>query len=224
MTPEKLVEQLRQALSDGLRSVVLYGSAAAGDHVPGKSDYNVLVVAERLGAGELDALSAPVRAWCAAGNPPPRLFTVAELARSADSFPIEWADIRDAHRVLWGADVAAALTVSREHVRLQVERELKSRLMYLRERYLMTAGQPARVAELMRGSVTTFLVLCHATLRLYQEAVPARKLDAARALAAHVRFDAEVFVAAAECEPAAAPALFERYLKTIERIVEAVDR
>ena len=33
---------------DGLRSAVLYGSAAAGEHIPSRSDYNVLVIADRL--------------------------------------------------------------------------------------------------------------------------------------------------------------------------------
>src|ERR1035441_6952558 len=53
----QLVERLQKAYGDRLVSVVLYGSAVAGDHHPHFSDYNVLCVlseitSRQLGAGE----------------------------------------------------------------------------------------------------------------------------------------------------------------------------
>ncbi|MFO0957535.1 MAG: nucleotidyltransferase domain-containing protein [Isosphaeraceae bacterium] len=62
MTPEQLVEQLREALGPALKSVVLYGSAAAGDFVEGRSDYNILVVADPLGLDELGKLAKASKA------------------------------------------------------------------------------------------------------------------------------------------------------------------
>ena len=44
MTLDELVTQLKDAFGDALRSVVLYGSAVAGEHIAKKSDYNILVV------------------------------------------------------------------------------------------------------------------------------------------------------------------------------------
>ncbi len=38
MTLEELVAQLRAAFGAELRSVVLYGSAASGEHIPQRSD------------------------------------------------------------------------------------------------------------------------------------------------------------------------------------------
>lgn len=60
MTPEQLVERLKAAAPGVVRSVLLYGSAAAGDHAWKRSDYNVLVVAERLGLAELKAISGQI--------------------------------------------------------------------------------------------------------------------------------------------------------------------
>jgi predicted nucleotidyltransferase len=92
MTLEQLVTQLRAAYGDELRAVVLYGSAAAGEHIPKRSDYNVLVIVESLGLDRLRAAAAVARAWGESGNPPPLTLTVNEWRGSADIFPMEYAD------------------------------------------------------------------------------------------------------------------------------------
>jgi len=230
MKPEELVKQLKQAMPAGLRSVVLYGSAATGDHIEGKSDYNILIVADRLGLAELDALSKPAVAWAKAGNRPPLLFTPQQLKASADVFAIELCDMQQSRKILFGEDLLADITVKPEHLRLELERDLKARLLQLRERYLLTRGKSRLVAELLTSSLSTFLVLFRAALRLYQPDVPARKLDALRALAQHVGFDAQAFLTIYELKErrktrreVSPVSLFELYLKIIEQVVDAVD-
>ena len=231
MTPEELVEQLQKAMPGRLCSAVLYGSAAAGDFVAGTSNYNVLLVVDRLGVAELDALSKPALQWAKAGNRPPLLFTRSELKASADVFPIELLDIRQSHRMLFGEDPLAQITIRPEHLRLQLERELKEKLLALRERYLLTGGKPKRVVELLASSVAGFLVLFRAVLRLFQEDVPAHKVEALRLLAGHIRFDPQPLVQADELRhgrrkprEVVAQVLFDAYLTAIERVVEAIDR
>ena len=48
MSLDELVSQLQNAYGTTLRSVVLYGSATAGEHIAKKSDYNVLVVLDAV--------------------------------------------------------------------------------------------------------------------------------------------------------------------------------
>lgn len=231
MTPEELVEQLGKALPGKLQSAVLYGSAAAGDFVRGASDYNVLVVTDRLGTAELTALSKPALQWAKAGHRPPLMFTPAELKASADTFPIELLDIRQSHRVLYGDDPLTDMTIRRDHLRLQLERELKTRLLALREQYLLTAGKPRRVAAVLTASLAGVLVLFRAALRLFREDAPASKLEALRALTGHIPFDPQPLVEVHELKhrrrklrEISPLALFESYLKAIEQVSEAVDR
>ena len=61
-TLNQLLEKLTKALGDRLVSVVLYGSAAAGDHHEGFSDLNVLCVLEQVTTREL-AQSEPIFRW-----------------------------------------------------------------------------------------------------------------------------------------------------------------
>jgi predicted nucleotidyltransferase len=231
LKPEDLVGKLQQALGTGIRSVILYGSAAAGDHVGKRSDYNVLVVAEKLGVGELMKLSTTALAWRKAGNPPPLLFTLDRLQRSADVFPIELLDIKESHRILHGQDVLDQVEVHPENVRLVLERELKSNLIRLRDGFLFTQGKSEKVLDLMIDSLSTFLVLFRAGLRLYQDDVPPLKMDAMHAFSERVRFDPGVFVTVEQLKEGKrgvkdvnAVALFETYLRTVESVVDAVDQ
>jgi hypothetical protein len=74
---------------------------------------NVLVLLRELDVAILRRAAAPVREWVEAGNPPPLLLTEHELARSLDIFAIEYADIRDAHLVVHGADPFEGVNRSR---------------------------------------------------------------------------------------------------------------
>ena len=230
MKPEVLVQKLEKALPTELKSVVLYGSAAAGDHVEKRSDYNVLVVTENLGLRELKAMSKLSIAWTKAGNPAPLLFTLDRLKKSADVFAIEILDIKQSHKILYGEDVVSELNISRRNLRLELEHELKGKLIQLRERYLTTDGKPKLVTELMIKSLSTFLVLFRASLRLYQDDIPAKKIHVLEALAEHISFDKDIFMEIEDIRTGKKKSrdiqpdeLFERYLKTVEEVVDAVD-
>lgn len=230
MTPEQLTKQLKQLLGAKLKSVILYGSAAAGDHTGKKSDFNVLVVLDRLATEELKVLGPITNRWRKTGNPPPLLFTMERLQQSADVFPIELLDIRECHRVLHGEDVTEALELSHDNLRVELEHELKGKLIQLRANYLFTAGKPKRVAELMIESLATFLVLFRAVVRLYQDEIPQPKMDALKALAEHITFDTSVFQKLQSAKEGSikprdidAATLFPHYLETIESVVDTVD-
>ncbi len=230
MSPEQLAEQLRQALGERLKSVVLYGSAAVGDFIDKVSRFDVLVVVDPVGMSELNAMMPVVVAWSKSGQPAPQIFSPAQLTSSADTFAIELSDMRQSRKVLVGADLLAELKIERPHLRLQLERELKGKLLALRRKYLLTAGQRDAVMDLIMGSLSTFLVLCRATLRLFDENCPAHKHDALQRLKEHIAFDPQPFFqieackrqgrATADIEP---EALFASYLKSIETIVAAID-
>lgn len=231
MKPEELASHLKDVPDLGLRAVILYGSAAAGDRAERGSDYNILIVLEAVGRRELDLLAPVVRPWLRAGNPPPLLFTKGGLRSSADVFPIELLDMKDCRRVLHGDDALADIEVDRRNLRHELEHELKGKLIHLRREYLASGGRPAAVASLLGQSLSTFLVLFRAALRLSADRAPAAKMDAARELAAGMGFDLEPFErirrlkeGAERIPDAEVGPLFDRYLSAIEKASAAIDR
>ncbi len=230
MSPEKFTEKLKVVCGDNLESVVLYGSAAAGDYVAKSSDYNLLIILNDLQPSALRRLAQPVAAWERAGNPPPLLFTGKRLAEAADVFPIELLDMRDARRVLYGTDVIAKIEPSRVNLRLQVERELSSALIHLRRNYLSACDRPTRLSTLMTGSFSGVVTLFRAALRLYEPQVPVEKFQALEKLSAHVPVAIDTFRqiqalknGTIKIKKVDVGRLFEEYLKSIEVLVDAVD-
>lgn len=169
---ERFVEELKQALGERLRSVVLHGSVARGEVVPNVSDVNLLVLLDDVDATALRTAGPLARRWARAGNTAPLLLSWDEWLRSADAFAIEVADMKDARHVLHGEDAVAELAVDRRQLRLQAERELRGKLVQLRSGLLLTAERPGEVGRLLLSALPSFTTYARAVLRLHGEAVP----------------------------------------------------
>ena len=189
MTLDELVSQLRAAWGAALRSVVLYGSAATGEHIPNRSDYNVLVLVESLDVATLGAASAVARAWADAGNPPPLTMTEREWRGSSDIFPMEYADILERHRVLHGQPPFDGIEVQPKDLRLQLEHEAMGVLLKLRQGVLASGGDAKRRIELMAASRSAVLVVCRALLRLHGKVPPTDAVAVVREVGAVTGLD-----------------------------------
>ncbi len=172
MTLDELVTQLRAGYGDALRAVVLYGSAVAGEHIAKRSDYNVLVVVDRIPLDRLRALASVTRAWRDGGNPPPMTFTTAEWHSSADVFPMEYADILERHRLLFGEDPFAGIKVNPRDLRMQLEHEALGVLLRLRQGVLLAGDDSAAQIKLMAGSLSSLMIVFRGLVRLHGRTPP----------------------------------------------------
>ena len=227
-----LVEDLRATHGDNLASVVLYGSAAAGDHVELRSDYNLLIALARITPEDLRAAQAPMREWQRLGHPLPVYFTVGELRDAADVFPIEFYQMEKARVVLYGADPFGFVQLTDANLRRQAEYELRSKLIQLRRLYIPASISAARLSALMSDSLASFAALFRAVLMLMGQEPPVSKPDCVRATVRALSLDAEpferIFALRASDEMSLgeveANNLFGAYLLQIERVIEAVDK
>ena len=231
MTLDDLVTQLRAAYGTHLSAVVLYGSAAAGEHIPKKSDYNVLVLLDDVQPATLAAASAVAKAWNDAGNPPPMTMTLAEWRRSSDVFPMEYSDILDRHRVLHGAAPFGGISISRDHLRLQLEQQVLGKLLQLRQGALLAGTDGKRQLELIAASLSTMMVLFRAVLRLHGEKPEGDNVTVAQRVSAIAGLDATPFTRAvhhvrgdAKLSTADAGEVLAGYLAGIERLNAHLDR
>src|ERR1700761_2483455 len=154
-----LVERLKTAFGDRLVSAVLYGSAAMGDWHEQSSDLNVLCVLDRVSPSELVQSEPIFRWWREQGNPPPLLLSEEEVETSTDSFPMEFHDMQEQRRVLFGKDVIETLVIDRSFYRAQVEHELRAKQIRLRQKAAEVLSNSERLIRLMTDSVSTFCVL-----------------------------------------------------------------
>lgn len=227
---QDLVDRLKQAHRERLISVVLYGSAASGEHNEHFSDINVLCVLNRVTPAEL-ADSAPIFEWWRKlGNPSPLLLSDHELRTSTDCFPVEFQDMKERRRVLFGPDVIQDLEIDRSFYRAQVEMELRSKLLRLRQHAAGVLLNKPELLRLMIDSVPNFLVLARHALLVSGLSCGWRKREIVRHLpeigADSTPFDVLLDLRdqsklARDVDP---EALFASYLKQIEVLVDHVDR
>lgn len=226
---QRLVNGLHGALGDELVSVVLYGSAARGDYEAATSDLNVLIVAGDLTPRTLERLSGPVRRWERSGQPMVRLLSPAIIRESADVFPIEFLDLQASHRVLHGSDPFAAFEMELSHLRTQCERELREKMMRLREAYIETHDAPQGLTRLLTESYSTFVALFRGCLRLHGDPVPVHNEEVAAAFARAADIDPAPFDEIAQLKHGEAPradltGLFARYYQALTAAVARIDR
>jgi predicted nucleotidyltransferase len=189
----ELVEKLKSAADNNLRAVVLFGSAVTGEFVAAHSDLNILCIVDRAGSSELEDLHDVAEWWNKHGNPMPLVFTLDELRRSADVFAIEMLDMKLHHRMLFGEDFLANLEVPLHLHHLQVERELRSKWLRLRQAILEAPHKNSVLLEIMAASVSAFCALFrHALLALGQQ-LPQTKREAVDATAALTGGDPSAF-------------------------------
>lgn len=228
---EQLVEKLAKALDGSLLSVVLYGSAAVGDQDEKFSDYNILCVLQQITPAQLGASETVFRWWCQAGNPSPLLLSEEEVRTSTDCFAIEFYDIKEHHRILFGADVVSSLEIDRSFHRAQVEHELRAKLLRLRQKAAGILSDNDALRRLLADSVSTFCVLFRHALILHGFPAPAAKREVVEATREHLGIDAGPFIRlldhreekikASEVEP---QILLAEYLQEIGKVIDAVDK
>jgi predicted nucleotidyltransferase len=227
----QLVERLTKAYGDRLKSVILYGSGASGDHHAKYSDLNVLCVLKQVSVGELEDSNAIVRWWREQGNPSPLMLSEEELRSSTDCFAIEYADIKERRRVLYGEDLAIDLQIDTCFYRAQVEHDLRAKLLRLRQRAAGVLNDAGLLRELLADSVSTFCVLFRHALLLDGVEAKFGKREIVAQTRDRFGVDAGPFeqllslregkIKPKEIEPRA---LLEAYLRELGKVIEAVDR
>jgi hypothetical protein len=234
MVPEDkindFVKRVREAAGSNLESVILFGSAVSGDFHSGLSNLNLFCVLRDSSFASLQALAPVAKWWYRQKQPPPLCMTRKELQRSTDVFTIELLDMQQHHRVLFGEDVVQGLHISMHVHRVQVEYELREKLILLRQQILLASGNDSRLWDLLLHSVPSFGTLFRHALIALGDPSPAARRDAVQALSTRVGFDPTPLNQVLDVREHKAASkkidindLVARYLAAIEKVTAAVD-
>ncbi len=163
---DRFVEDLKTLYADQLISVVLYGSAAGEDFVPGRSDLNTLVILKRVDFGALKKYQSLQKRYEKQGIVAPLILDPEYIQTSADSFPVEFLDLKNQSQLLYGQDFFSSLAVDSKNLRLQCEQELKAKLIRLRQHFLEVGHSPAQLERLLSSSFASLIPILRNLLRL----------------------------------------------------------
>ena len=225
-----LTEDYRQVFGKDLVSLILYGSAAGGHYVKGKSDINLLVVVTKEGINRLEDSLAIVKQWKKNRVAVPLVMTKAFIESSLDCYPIEFLNMKNSHILIHGEDVLEQLKFKPEDLRLQIEKELKGKLVLLRQSYLESEGNSRQIKQLISRSVTAFISIFNALIYLKQGSAQQKRRETIKELAKLFTFDANLFLTCVDIKEGVdklsgeeIARVFNKYLREVENICNIVD-
>lgn len=226
----EFVSRIRAAAGENLLSVILYGSAAAGEFHPEYSDLNLLCVLQDVSFASIAKISNVAEWWRGKKHRPPLILTLQELATSADVFSIEFADMKLRYRVLFGDDALQKLNVPMTLHRFQLEYELREKLLLLRQHLMIAGRNNQQLWEVMLHSLSSFTTLFRHVLLELGEQGRKHSRDAVMELSARLNFEASPFVQLLDVraerldrKQLQASDVATQYLSAIEKVASAVD-
>jgi hypothetical protein len=229
-TINEFVRRVREAGGSNVESVILFGSAAAGDFHEGLSNVNLMCVLRDSSLKALQALSPAAKWWDGKKQTPPLCMTKLELQRSTDVFTIELLDMQQHHRVLFGDDPLNDLQIPMDLHRVQVEYELREKLILLRQHLLLAANNETRLWELVLRSAPSFSTLFRHALITLGDSKSSTRREAVAALGQRVGFDDGSILQVLDVREGKADRkkinivdLAARYVASVEQVIAAVD-
>jgi len=233
--PKDIFNQLTKDYQDiygrDLVSIILYGSAASGNYIPKKSDINLLIVLTEEGINRLQQSFKTVEKWYKRKVSTPLLLTKSYISSSLDSFPIEFLNMQNNYQMVFGDDVLQELVFDKHHLRLQCEKELKGKLLQLRQVFLESGGKKKNLTFIIGRSLTAFISIFRALLYLKDKTVPSELRSIISLVSQEFGVDEQTFVnllqikeGTGKLSSGALSSLFESYIREARKLAYAVDQ
>jgi hypothetical protein len=149
---------------------------------------------------------------------------------SLDAFPVEFLDFKLIHRTVYGADILRDLQIAKPALRIQCEREVKTKLIGLRQGYISSLGKKEDLSSLLIRSVTGSMALFRAIMLLLGSEPPVPRREVIKKFKAATSIETDVFeklllIKAKAIKPSEQElrALFTGYYSALESIGKTID-
>ncbi|HEX9742636.1 MAG TPA: hypothetical protein VGA17_07585 [Nitrospiraceae bacterium] len=231
VTLRSYLAQVQELFGDALEAVILYGSAAGGEYLPGKSNVNLLILLARQDTNLLRQYAALHKRWQKEQVVVPLFLTPVELKSSLELFPLEYLEIQEQHVLLAGRDPFPEIRIEGRNLRLQCEQELRGNLLRLRQRFVEGGASTEAITILLPLSITALLPCLRGLLRAAGKPIEQSCDGVLKAVEQHWGVDCSAFQDVLNLKrgiigpgPAEAPRLFDRYATSLQLLIERLDR
>src|SRR5208337_1366563 len=138
---------------DAIHSLHIVGSAVTPDFREKGSVIHSVIIVHKIDFGFIQFIASLGKKYRKKGIAAPLIMTPEYIRDSVNVFPIEFHDFRLIHKTVAGEDVFKDIAVSKDFLKLQCEREVKVRLIGLRQSYITSLGDTGRLTEILSHSV-----------------------------------------------------------------------
>jgi hypothetical protein len=224
------VKDIVKTYGNELEGIILYGSAVRGEFLPGLSNLNVLLILSSYDLSVLKQYDSLHKRWSKEHVVVPLFLTTADLKSASTAFPLEYQDILDCHRLLWGQDPFVGLKVDARYLAAEVVQGLRGNLFRLRQRLVEGRSTEEAITILLPLSITALLPVLRGLQRLLDRPVVVHGEPLLKDIESHLEVDLSglrdaLALKRGHISPGQKeiPRLMDRYLESLTRLVTAAE-
>ena len=227
---QPFLDNLLRDQPDQIHSVHLVGSALTQDYDPKRSDINSVIVLQEMNLKFLELLAPLGKKYGKKGVAAPLIMTPKYIDQSLDVFPVEFLNIKLVHHTVFGEDIFQDLKIENSDLRHQCEREIKVRLIGLRQGYISAAGDKKILDREFIDSIAGYIPLFKGIIILFGKKAPRNNSEVLSVMEEVSGVSMAVFkLVLNHKRQKTRPSLeqlntvFEEYYRTIEKLGEITD-
>jgi hypothetical protein len=225
-----MLDDLLKEHASNIHSIHVTGSAVISDYHEKFSDINSVVVLRDMDLKFITFLAPLGKKYGKKKIAAPLVMTPEYIGTSLDAFPVEFLDFKLIHKTVYGPDIFATLEIAKAPLRLQVEREIKTKLIHVRQGYISSLGKKENLSSVLVRSFTGSMALFRAIIKLLGKEPPVARTEVITAVGSACGIDIAVFtdlllLKADRIRPGGQElySLFERYYNALEATGKIID-
>jgi hypothetical protein len=157
---------------DKIHSIYITGSALTEDFTPNTSDINSIIVLNKMDLKFLENFAPLGKKFGKKQISSPLIMTPDYISSSLDVFPVEFLTINLLHKTVFGEDILKDIKINNSDLRYQCERELKVKLIEIRQGYLSSLGNRKFLADGFIRSFSGYIPLFRGIIVLLGKTPP----------------------------------------------------
>ena len=224
------LDEILNSYRERIHSIYITGSAITEDFHEERSDVNSIVMLKEMDLKFLEMLAPLGKKYGKHKVAAPLIMTPDYVSTSLDVFPVEFLNIKLIHSTVYGDDIFTDIEINRMDLRYQCERELKVKLIWLRQGYLSSLGDRNILAENFARSITGHIPLFRGLIVLLGKQPPAGHGSVISSLAEAAGINTDIFTRVlamkhAKSKPSIEElnTIFEDYYSATEKLGRIVD-
>ena len=229
-TYKPFLDEILSGYKDNIHSIHITGSALTDDFDPKISDINSVFILQEMDLKFLELLAPMGKKYGKKKIAAPLIMTPDYIMKSLDVFPIEILNIKLLHHTVMGEDIFQDLEIKRSDLRHQCERELKVKLIGLRQGYIAYAGDRKTLTAGFVDSFSGYIPLLRAIIVLFGKEPPVNNAEVIIALEKSSSVNTHIFqtvlrLKREKTKPTIEQlnTIFEDYYEAIEKLGEIAD-
>lgn len=224
------LDEVLAGYQEKIHSIHITGTAITDDFDEKISDVNSVIILKDMDLKFLELLAPLGKKYGKHKVSAPLIMTPDYIQSSLDVFPVEFLNFKRIHATVFGEDIFEDLSVDRMDLRHQCERELKTKLIWLRQGYISSQGDKKLLTGGFVNSITGYIPLFRGIIALFRKVPPVRQSEVITVLARESGVNTDVFMKVLKEKHEKAKLsidelnmMFENYYATTEDLVKIVD-